>query len=84
MVTVAYEQERGLREKHQNVIGYVVSVSGTYEVAIDVLYENWSDENCARNGSRKIVVRKATVDKLCGSRGLMAPTLTFISTKKAR
>lgn len=42
----------------------MVSLSRTYEVAIDVLYENWSEEKLHTQWLKeKIVVRKATVDK---------------------
>jgi uncharacterized protein YndB with AHSA1/START domain len=59
-----YEQERGLREKHQKADGYVVSASRTYEVPIDVLYKHWSDENLRKQWLKeKIVVRKATEGK---------------------
>lgn len=44
MVTVTYEQERGLREKHQKADGYSVSASRTFEVPINILYKNWSHE----------------------------------------
>src|SRR5438093_10444365 len=44
MVAVTYEQERGLREKHERTDGYSVSASMTFEVPIRVLYKHWSNE----------------------------------------
>jgi uncharacterized protein YndB with AHSA1/START domain len=44
MVTVVYEQERGLREKHQKSDGsYVICVSKVLPVSINTLFEFWSD-----------------------------------------
>jgi hypothetical protein len=46
MVTVVYEQERGLREKHQKSDGsYVICVSKVLPVSINTLFEFWSDGN---------------------------------------
>jgi len=46
VVTVVYEQERGLREKHQKSDGsYVICVSKVLPVSINTLYEFWSDGN---------------------------------------
>jgi hypothetical protein len=63
-ITVTYEQERGLREKHQKADGYAVSASRTSKVPISVLYKHWSDEKLRRQWLKdKIVVRKATANK---------------------
>lgn len=63
-ITVTYEQERGLREKHQKADGYAVSASMTYKVSISVLYKHWSDEKLRRQWLKdKIAVRKATANK---------------------
>lgn len=62
-VTVGYEQERGLREKHQKASGYEVSVSRTLPVAIDSLYAAWQEEARGRWLGEEIVVRKATPNK---------------------
>lgn len=43
MVTVAYEQARGLRKKHQTPQGYQASASKTVAVPIDTLYSAWAD-----------------------------------------
>lgn len=41
MVTVAYEQERGLREVHQMPQGYQISISKTLNAPVAELYEAW-------------------------------------------
>lgn len=43
-VTVAYEQARGLRDKHQMPDGYQVSRSKTFGVGVDQVYQAWEDE----------------------------------------
>jgi hypothetical protein len=64
MVTVTYEQTRGLREKYQKADGYAVSASRMFEVPINVLYKNWSDEKLRTQWLKdKIVVRKTTPDR---------------------
>lgn len=64
MVTVMYEQSRGLREKHQRADGYAVSASKMFKVPINVVYKNWSDEKLRRQWlNDKIVVRKTTMDR---------------------
>lgn len=42
MVTVGYEQARGLRAAHQTTRGYQVSASKTVNVPVAVLYKAWS------------------------------------------
>jgi hypothetical protein len=44
MVAVAYEQERGLRQKHQTPEGFQLSVSRTVEVPADALFRAWADD----------------------------------------
>jgi hypothetical protein len=62
MVTVTYEQERGLRQKHQMPDGYQISASKTLPVPALGLYQACIDE--ARRGSwlpeGGLTVRKAT------------------------
>jgi uncharacterized protein YndB with AHSA1/START domain len=43
MVTVGYEQERGLREKHQKPAGYQISVSRTLSATATLLDRAWQD-----------------------------------------
>jgi hypothetical protein len=65
MVTVAYEQERGLRQKRQACDGsYQTGGSKTIGVPIDRLYAAWADERARGDWlSESIVVRKATPQK---------------------
>ena len=43
MVTVGYEQARGLRKPHQNTRGFSASVSRTLGIPLDKLYTAWSE-----------------------------------------
>lgn len=43
MVTVGYEQARGLREKNQSASGYGMSVSKTIAAPVGTLYKAWTD-----------------------------------------
>ena len=65
MVTVAYEQERGLRDKHQKADGYAVSKSKTFAVPLAKLYQSWSQRRARARWLQAdgMEVRKATQDK---------------------
>jgi hypothetical protein len=65
MVTVGYEQARGLREAHQKTDGFTASASRTLGVPLAVLYEAWADESkqAVWLGEAGFTVRKATPDK---------------------
>jgi len=64
MVAVTYEQERGLREKHERPDGYSVSASRTFEVPVDILFKHWSDEKLRNKWLKdKFNVRKSTANK---------------------
>jgi hypothetical protein len=62
MVTVTYERERGLREKHQKPDGYEVSRAKTIGVPVEALFAAWQDEKIRAKWLKEpgIVVRKAT------------------------
>ena len=61
MVTVAYEQARGLRKKHQRPKGYEISGSKTLDVSVAQAFRAWKGEARARwLGNVALVVRKAT------------------------
>src|SRR5262245_17470773 len=62
MVTVGYEQERGLRQLHEKADGYEISVSKTINVPIGVLFKAWNDETERSRWfpRRKLTIRKAT------------------------
>ena len=49
-VTVQYERARGLREKHQSLSGYQVSVSMTIAAPLDALYAACADDRGAATG----------------------------------
>lgn len=63
MVTVTYEQTRGLRAKHQTPNGYEVSVSRTFDVPVDALFAAWQEPARAAWLSDPLTVRKATPPK---------------------
>jgi len=65
MVTVGYEQARGLRQKHESPEGYKISRSKTVAVPLSKLYAAWHDAKLRDLwiGDGPIVVRKATRNK---------------------
>ena len=65
MVAVAYEQARGMREKHRKPGGYEISVSRTIAVPVAPLYKAWQDEKIRSRWLPKtpIVIHKATARK---------------------
>ena len=54
-VTVQYERARGLREKHQSLSGYQVSVSKTIAAPLDALYAACAEDK----GAQQLVGRGA-------------------------
>ena len=65
MVTVTYEQARGMREKHEKPEGYQISVSKTLNVPVAAAYKAWNDAR-SRNrwlAEKGMAIRKATPDK---------------------
>jgi len=48
MVTVTYEQARGLREKHQKPGGFEISVSRTINIGLTKLYKSFVTEKARR------------------------------------
>ena len=65
MVTVTYEQARGLREAHQKPSGYEISVSRTINAPISKVYHAFANDK-ARNAwlpEEGLAVRKATPNK---------------------
>ena len=65
MVTVTYEQARGLREKHQTATGYTANASRTIGVPVDRLFEAWSDAALRSRWlpDAELTIRKATPGK---------------------
>lgn len=65
MITVGYEQERGLRELHQGPKGYAVTSSKTIDVPLRTLFNAWKDEKARAHWLPKadFEIRKATSDR---------------------
>ena len=65
MVTVGYEQARGLREAHQKADGYSANASRTVNVALADLYAAWSEaaQRAKWLPGASLEVRKATSNK---------------------
>lgn len=65
MVTVTYEQARGLREKYETATGYSMSASKTFPVALAKLYKTCSDSRLRAKwvSEKNIVIRKMTPEK---------------------
>ena len=64
-VTVAYEQARGLRDKHEMPGGYQISRSKTIAAPVDVLYDAWQNEATRQSWlpDTPLTIRKATENK---------------------
>ncbi len=64
MVTVGYEQERGLREKHQTPQGFQAGCSRTLGAPLPRLYRHWHDRKLRALwlDDPDFVIRKATRD----------------------
>lgn len=65
MIAVTYEQERGLREKHQTPQGYQVSTSRTIGVPAATIFEAWTDEAVRSSWlqAEALNIRKSTPGK---------------------
>ncbi|MBI3669512.1 MAG: SRPBCC domain-containing protein [Acidobacteria bacterium] len=65
MVTVNYEQARGLREKHQTSEGFTANGSRTIAVALPALFQAWQAERARRRwlGDAALTIRTATPPK---------------------
>ncbi len=66
MITVGYEQARGMREKHQRAEGhYDISVSRTLDVPISKLFAAWQNDATRKKwlGEDGLTIRKATPNK---------------------
>jgi hypothetical protein len=65
MVTVTYEQARGLREKHERPEGYQISVSRTLNTPLATLYRAFADERTRLTWLTEdgLLVRKASANK---------------------
>ncbi|MSQ22816.1 MAG: hypothetical protein EXR53_05890 [Dehalococcoidia bacterium] len=65
MVANTYEQDRGLREKHQMPQGFQISVSKTIAAPVAALYRSWNDASLRMRWlpDAPLAIRKATQDK---------------------
>lgn len=65
MVTVGYEQARGLRDVHQKADGFSASASKTFQANLDRLYSAWSDPQLRETWlpGAPLQVRKSTDGK---------------------
>jgi hypothetical protein len=65
MVTVTYEQARGLRERHQKPGGYEISISRTVNVPLTKLYNAFANEEVRKAwlAEDELAVRKKTTNK---------------------
>jgi len=63
MVTVTYEQARGLREKHQVVGGFQVSGSRTVPIPLSKLYTWWTTKRSTWLPTKEVKVFSATRNK---------------------
>lgn len=66
MVTVGYEQARGLRVKHQTAEGFSASASKTVDVPISALFAAWRDPKVRAKwlpDSAKIEILSATANR---------------------
>jgi hypothetical protein len=65
MVVVNYEQNRGLREKHQTPRGYQVGASKTIEAPVERAFDAFADPVARREWlpGIQLEIRKATVPK---------------------
>lgn len=65
MVTVTYEQARGLRQKHEMAGGYQISRSKTIAAPAAVIYQAWLDETTRQCWlpDAPLTIRKATANK---------------------
>ncbi len=65
MVTVGYEQARGLRKKHQTAEGYGISASATIAAPVGTLFRAWHDAAVRRRwlAHPSLTIRKASRNK---------------------
>jgi uncharacterized protein YndB with AHSA1/START domain len=65
MVTVTYEQARGLRAKHERPDGYSISRSKTLNVPISAAYKAWNEPKLRARwlGRNGFSIRKATPNR---------------------
>lgn len=62
MITVGYEQARGLRVKHQKGDGFAASASKTIQAPLEKLFDAWTKESARKSwlGGAGVSIRKST------------------------
>jgi hypothetical protein len=64
MITVTYEQARGLRDKHEKPGGFEISVSRTIDASVGKAFKAWTDEKTRRKWlPANLTIRKTTTNK---------------------
>jgi hypothetical protein len=65
MVTVTYEQARGLRQKHEMPSGYQISRSRTIAAPVEHVFTAWTDETRRHHwlADSNFTIRKANTNK---------------------
>ncbi len=89
MVTVTYEQARGLREAYQKTKGYSANSSKTITAPLAKLYKAWSDDKLRNRWlpEKGIVIRKATPEKsmrITWSDGKTSVSVYFLAKGEAK
>jgi uncharacterized protein YndB with AHSA1/START domain len=65
MVTVTYEQERGMRKVHEKPEGFQISKSKSISAPVSKLFKAWTNENNRMRWLKDsdFIIRKKTTDK---------------------
>lgn len=65
MVTVTYEQARGMRKVHEKTEGFQISKSKTISAPVSKLYKAWANENTRKQWLKDaaFTIRKKTANK---------------------
>jgi uncharacterized protein YndB with AHSA1/START domain len=64
MITVTYEQARGLRDKHEKPEGFEISVSRTIAAPVGKAFKAWTDEKTRKKWlPADLTIRKATTNQ---------------------
>ncbi|TAK63428.1 MAG: hypothetical protein EPO24_04270, partial [Bacteroidetes bacterium] len=79
MITVGYEQARGLREKHETSKGFVANISKTILVSSEILYNMWNDSKKRKRWlPDDFSITKATSNKSLRIKWSEPPTIVCV------
>jgi uncharacterized protein YndB with AHSA1/START domain len=88
MVTVTYEQTRGLRAKHEKPGGYEISVSRIIDASVSKAFKAWTNEKTRKAWlPSNFRIRKATANKslrLTWEDGQTSVTAAFIPKSSSK